>query len=235
MHAVLGGKNPHLQSLLVGGMATPVDPDSQAALNMGTIAGLKKFVASARDFVTRVYIPDLLAIASFYKEWAAHGRSVGNYLVFGEYPEDDTPRPKLFLPQGIIRGRDISKVEPFDQTKVAEYITHSWYQYQRGDEAPLHPFQGETQPNFTGPNPPFERLDTDKKYSWLKSPRYGDEPMEVGPLARMLVAYVSGHARVKELVGAVLTGLKVGPEALFSTLGRVAARGIETQVLAEKM
>jgi Ni,Fe-hydrogenase I large subunit len=227
MHAVLGGKNPHLQSFLVGGMATPVDPDSQAALNTGTIAGLKNFVASARDFVTRVYIPDLMAVASFYKDWAGHGRGVGNYLVFGEYPEDDTARPKLFLPQGIIRGRDISKVEAFDQTKVAEYITHSWYQYQRGDEAALHPFQGETSPNFTGPNPPYERLDTDRKYSWLKSPRYGDEPMEVGPLARMLVAYVSGHARVKELVGAVLARLKVGPEALFSTLGRVAARGIE--------
>jgi Ni,Fe-hydrogenase I large subunit len=235
MHAVLGGKNPHLQSFLVGGMATPVDPDSQAALNMGTIAGLKKFVASARDFVTRVYIPDLLAVASFYKDWAGHGRGVGNYMVFGEYPEDDTARPKLFLPQGIIRSRDISKIEPFDQTKIAEYITHSWYQYERGDETSLHPFQGETRPNFTGPNPPFERLDTDKKYSWLKSPRYSDEPMEVGPLARMLVAYVAGHARVKELVGTVLARLKVGPEALFSTLGRVAARGIETEVLAEKM
>jgi Ni,Fe-hydrogenase I large subunit len=235
MHAVLGGKNPHLQSFLVGGMATPVDPDKQAALNTGTIAGLKKFVASARDFVTRVYVPDLLAVASFYKDWAGHGKGVGNYLVFGEYPEDDTARPALFLPQGIIRGRDISRTEPFDQTKVAEYITHSWYRYDRGDEASLHPFQGETSPNFTGPNPPFERLDTDKKYSWLKSPRYADEPMEVGPLARMLVAYVSGHARVKQLVGAVLAKLNVGPEALFSTLGRVAARGIETQVLAEKM
>jgi Ni,Fe-hydrogenase I large subunit len=235
MHAVLGGKNPHLQSFLVGGMSTPVDPDSQAALNMGTIAGLKKFVASARDFVTRVYIPDLLAVASFYTDWAGHGKGVGNYLVFGEYPEDDTARPRLFLPQGIIRNRDISKVDAFDQARVAEYITHSWYQYQGGDQAALHPFQGETSPNFTGPNPPFERLDTDKKYSWLKSPRYGDEPMEVGPLARMLVAYASGHPRVKELVGAVLSKLKVGPEVLFSTLGRVAARGIETQVLAEKM
>jgi Ni,Fe-hydrogenase I large subunit len=235
MHAVLGGKNPHLQSFLVGGMATPVDPNSQAALNTGTIAGLKQFVASARDFVTRVYIPDLLAVASFYKDWAGHGKGVGNYLVFGEYPEDDTPQSRLFLPQGIIRNRDISKVEAFDQAKVAEYITHSWYQYQGGDQAALHPFQGETSPNFTGPNPPFERLDTDKKYSWLKSPRYGDEPMEVGPLARMLVAYASGHPRVKELVGAVLAKLKVGPEVLFSTLGRVAARGIETQVLAEKM
>jgi len=235
MHAVLGGKNPHLQSFLVGGMSTPVDPNSQAALNTGTIAGLKKFVASARDFVTRVYIPDLLAVASFYKDWAGHGKGVGNYLVFGEYPEDDTRQSRLFLPQGIIRNRDIFKVEPFDQSKVAEYITHSWYQYQGGDQAALHPFQGETSPNFTGPNPPFERLDTDKKYSWLKSPRYADEPMEVGPLARMLVAYASGHPRVKELVGAVLAKLQVGPEVLFSTLGRVAARGIETQVLAEKI
>jgi [NiFe] hydrogenase large subunit/hydrogenase large subunit len=237
MHAVLGGKNPHLQSFLVGGMATPVDPNSQAALNTHTIAGLKQFVANARDFVTRVYLPDLLAVASFYKDWAGHGRGVGNYLAYGEYPDDDTARPALFLPTGIIRARDLSKVAPFDQGKVSEYVAHSWYEYQGGDDVALHPYQGETKPNYTGPKPPFELLgtETNKKYSWLKSPRYEDEPMEVGPLARMLVAYVSGHARVRELVDGALKQLKVGPEALFSTLGRVAARGIETQVLAEKM
>jgi Ni,Fe-hydrogenase I large subunit len=237
MHAVLGGKNPHLQSFLVGGMATPVDPNSQAALNTHTIAGLKQFVANARDFVTRVYLPDLLAIASFYKDWAGHGRGVGNYLAYGEYPDDDTARPALFLPTGIIRARDLSKVASFDQGKVSEYVAHSWYEYQGGDDVALHPYQGETKPNYTGPKPPFELLgtETNKKYSWLKSPRYEDEPMEVGPLARMLVAYVSGHARVRELVDGALKQLKVGPEALFSTLGRVAARGIETQVLAEKM
>ena len=237
MHAVLGGKNPHLQSFLVGGMATPVDPNSQAALNTHTIAGLKQFVANARDFVTRVYIPDLLAIASSYKDWAGHGRGVGNYLAYGEYPDDDTARPALFIPTGIIRARDLSKVAPFDQSKVSEYVAHSWYEYQGGDDVALHPYQGETKPNYTGPTPPYELLgtETNKKYSWLKSPRYEDEPMEVGPLARMLVAYVSGHARVRELVDGALKHLKVGPEALFSTLGRVAARGIETQVLAEKM
>ena len=235
MHAVLGGKNPHLQSFLVGGMATPVDPNSQAALNAGTIAELKRLVAKARDFVVRVYLPDLLAIASFYKDWAGHGRGVGNYLVYGEYPESDGAKPSLFLPGGVIRGRDLSKIEPFDQAKVTEYVSHSWYDYQSGNDTALHPLQGETQPNYTGPAPPYERLDTDNKYSWLKSPRYDGEPMEVGPLARMLVAYVSGHARVKELVGGALKQLGVGPEALFSTLGRVAARGIETQVIAEKM
>ena len=237
MHAVLGGKNPHLQSFLVGGMATPVDPNSQAALNVGTIAGLKELVTKARDFVSRVYIPDLLAIASFYKDWAGHGRGIGNYLAYGDYPDDDTTAPPLFLPRGVIRGRDLSKVEPFDQAKVTEYVAHSWYQYQQGDAVALHPYQGETLPAYTGPQPPYERLFTepDSKYSWLKSPRYDDQPMEVGPLSRMLVAYGSGHARVKELVGTVLKALNVGPEALFSTLGRVAARGIETQVLAEKM
>lgn len=235
MHAVLGGKNPHLQSFLVGGMATPVDPNSQAAINADTIAALKQFVARARDFVTRVYLPDLLAVASFYKDWAGHGRGVGNYLVYGEYPEDDTATPSRFLPSGVIRGRDLSKIEPFDQSKVTEYVSHSWYDYQGGNDTALHPFQGETRPNYTGPQPPYDRLETDNKYSWLKSPRYDGEPMEVGPLARMLVAYVSGHARVKELVGGVLKQLGVGPEALFSTLGRVAARGIETQVLAEKL
>jgi [NiFe] hydrogenase large subunit/hydrogenase large subunit len=235
MHAVLGGKNPHLQSFLVGGMATPVDPDSQAAINTHTIAQLKSFIASAREFVSKVYLPDLLAIASFYKDWAGHGRGVGHYMSFGEYPLDGALDAPQFIPQGIIRGRDLSKIETFDQTKVAEYITHSWYSYEQGDSAPLHPLKGETSPNFTGPNPPFKQLDTDKKYSWLKSPRYADEPMEVGPLARMLVSYVAGVQPVKTAVDGALKQLGVGPEALFSTLGRVAARGIETQVLADKM
>ncbi len=235
MHAILGGKNPHLQSFLVGGMATPVDPNSQNALNADTIAALKGLIARARDFVVRVYLPDLLAVASFYTDWAGHGQGVGNYLVYGEYPDDDSVRPPLFLPGGVIRARDLSKVEAFDSAKITEYVSHSWYDYAEGDQTALSPSQGETAPHYTGPNPPYEHLDTDHKYSWLKSPRYDDLPMEVGPLSRMLVAYASGHARVKTLVDGALAKLGVGADALFSTLGRVAARGIETQVLAEKM
>ena len=235
VHATLGGKNPHLQSFLVGGIATPIDPDRQASINMGTIAGLREHIARARDFVTRVYIPDLLAVASFYKDWAGHGAGVGNYLVYGEYPEADGAGAKLFLPAGVIRHRDLTKVERLDPTKITEHVKHSWYEYAQGDDRPLHPSRGETTPKYTGPKPPYERLDTAAKYSWLKAPRYDGEPMEVGPLSRMLVAYGSGHQRVKELLGAALQKLSVGPEALFSTLGRVAARGIETQVLAEHM
>jgi [NiFe] hydrogenase large subunit/hydrogenase large subunit len=235
MHAMLGGKNPHLQSFLVGGMATPVDPDQQASINAGTIAEMQGLIAKALDFVKKVYIPDLLAVASFYKDWAAIGAGVGNYLVYGEYPEDDTGEPKLYLPSGVIRNKNITAVEDFDPEKVSEYVTHSWFNYEGGDDKSVHPSRGETRPNYTGPQPPYERLDTAGKYSWLKAPRYDDLPMEVGPLSRMLVAYGRGHPRVKELVGAVLGHLGVGAEALFSTLGRTAARGIETQVLAEKI
>jgi [NiFe] hydrogenase large subunit/hydrogenase large subunit len=235
MHAVLGGKNPHLQSFLVGGMATPIDPDQQASINAGTIAQLQGMIAKGRDFVTKVYIPDLLAVASFYKDWAGYGAGVGNYLVYGDYPEGEGANANLYLPSGVIRGRDLSKIERLDPSKITEHVKHSWYEYSGGDDQAIHPSQGETRPKYTGPAPPYERLDTEGKYSWLKSPRYDGLPMEVGPLSRMLVAYGSGHARVKELVGAVLQKLAVGPEALFSTLGRVAARGIETQVMVEKM
>jgi Ni,Fe-hydrogenase I large subunit len=235
IHAVLGGKNPHLQSFLVGGMATPLDPDKQAAINMGSIALLRGLIAEAREFVAKVYIPDLLAVASFYKDWAGHGAGVGNYLVYGEYPEDDTPQPRQFLPSGVSLQTDLSRAHPFDPQRITEHVKHSWYEYQAGDDQGLHPSQGETRPRYTGPQPPYERLHTDGKYSWLKSPRYDGQAMEVGPLSRMLVAYASGHPRVKELVGMALQKLGVGPEALFSTLGRVAARGIETLLLAERM
>jgi Ni,Fe-hydrogenase I large subunit len=232
MHAILGGKNPHLQSFLVGGMATPVDPDRQASINMGSVAQLKSLTAKARDFVSKVYLPDVLAVASFYKDWAAVGGGVGNYMVYGEYPETDDDKPPLFLPSGIIRNKNLGKVEPLDPAKITESVKHSWYE----DSAqPLHPREGETRPKYTGPKPPYERLETAAKYSWLKAPRYGGEPMEVGPLSRMLVAYGSGHKRVQELVGTVLKSLGVGPEALFSTLGRIAARCVETVVLTEKI
>jgi len=235
IHALLGGKNPHLQSFIVGGMATPVDPSKQASINMHTIEEMRAAIRDARTFVEQVYLPDLLAIASFYKDWAGYGAGIGNYLVYGEYPESDGDGAVKFLPSGVIRNRDLSKIEPLDPSKITEYVTHSWYEYSGGDAQSLHPSRGETNPKYTGPQPPYERLNTDQKYSWLKSPRYDGLPFEVGPLARMLVAYASGHPSVKKRVDGALAALGVGAPALFSTLGRVAARGIETAVLAEKM
>jgi len=237
IHALLGGKNPHLQTYLVGGMAIPVDPNSQSAINAHTIARLKTWAAQGLEFVSKVYIPDLLAVASFYKEWAGLGGGVGNYLAYGDFPQNTSGDPgALWLPRGVIFNKQIGVTpQTLDHREIREYVTHSWYRYDEGDATSKHPWDGQTQPNYTGPQPPYEFLETDGKYSWLKAPRYQDTPMEVGPLSRMLIAYAAGHQRVRELVHYVLDTLGVGPEALFSTLGRVAARGIETLVIAEQM
>ena len=236
-HALLGGKNPHPQTYLVGGMAIPVDPSSSKAINANTISQLKSMSAKALDFVSKVYIPDLLAVASYYKDWAALGAGPGNYLSYGDFPMNTSVSPSaLWLQQGAVFNKNIGAApQPLDHNQIGEYVTRSWYTYAGGDGTAKHPYQGETQPNYTGPQPPYEFLNTDGKYSWLKAPRYNDMPMEVGPLARMLVAYAAGHIRVRQEVNRVLTTLGVGPEALFSTLGRVAARGIETQVIAEQI
>lgn len=236
IQALLGAKNPHAQTYIVGGMSIPVDPNSQNAINAGSIAFISGLAEKAKEFVEKVYIPDLLAVASFYKEWAGYGEGVGNFLAYGEFPNDTVSNTEnLWLPRGIILNKDLSKVHKVEHEKITEYVTHSWYEYPDGNDRARHPWDGETNYKYTGPKPPYEYLDTDKKYSWLKSPRYDDKPMEVGPLARMLVAYASGHKRVKEVIDGVLAKLNVPATALFSTLGRVAARGVETLVTAEQI
>jgi [NiFe] hydrogenase large subunit/hydrogenase large subunit len=212
-------------------MAIPIDPDSQNALNDDKLMEIKRLLIKARDFVEKVYVPDLLAVASFYKDWAGIGAGVGNYLSYGEFPD---AAGKMWLPSGVIVGKDLSKVSQVDQHKVAEYVDHSWYEYADGPGRGLHPWDGETEAKYTGPNPPYQYLHTEAKYSWVKAPRYEDRPMEVGPLARLLVAYAAGHPQVKTTVDGVLTKLGVGPEALFSTLGRTAARGIECLLIAQQ-
>ncbi len=237
-HAILGSKNPHLQTYLVGGMSTPINPNSQAALNADSIAMLKSLFRRAKEFVDKVYLPDVLAVAPFYLDWAGIGGGVGNFLSYGDFDNADGSQ---WLPSGYILGKDLSKVYPLDHNEISEYVTHSWYEYKKGDIVSLHPWEGETEPNYTGPNPPYNFLNTDGKYTWMKAPRVLDHPMEVGPLARMLVAYASGHKRVKETVDFVLgelskaAGATLGAEVLFSTLGRTAARCIETVVTAEML
>jgi hydrogenase large subunit len=237
MHAILGGKNPHPQTYLVGGMAIPVDPNSEHAINPQRIAQLRSLASQALQFVEKVYVPDLLLVASYYPEWAGLGEGVGNYLAYGDFPGNSSGDPAaLWLPQGLVFDRDLGHPpQPLDQNQIGEYITHSWYSYSDGDGAAKHPSVGETEWDYTGPQPPFDFLNTEGKYSWLKAPRYSDTPMEVGPLARMVVAYAAGHGRVRQLVDHVLSSLGLGSEALFSTLGRVAARGTETLVIAERM
>lgn len=236
IHAILGSKNPHPQTFLVGGMALAIDPDSQSALNDDKLNEIRLLLRKAQTFVEQVYIPDLLAIASFYKDWAGYGGGVGNFMSYGEYPRDNSGKPeKLWMPPGIIVGKELSKIYPVDHNKITEYVDRSWYDYSVGEGKGLHPWEGESNHNYTGPKPPYQFLDTERKYSWVKAPRYQDMPMEVGPLARMLVAYASGQKEVRQAVDGVLAKLGVGPEALFSTLGRTAARGIESLLIARQL
>ena len=234
IHAVLGAKNPNLQTYLVGGMTTAMDPNEpKAPLNPERIDFMVQLAKSAKTFVDQVYVPDVLAIAGFYRDWFGRGEGLGNFLSYGDVPMGSAHDPSRFLiPRGIILNRDLSRVHPVDPGHVTEYVARSWYEYSNGDQTGRHPYEGETLPKYTGPQPPYQQLDTDHKYSWLKSPRYDDTPMEVGPLARVLVAYASGAPDVKKLVDGALKTLNAPASALFSTLGRVAARALETQIAA---
>jgi Ni,Fe-hydrogenase I large subunit len=237
VHAVLGGKNPHLQTYLVGGMSTAMDPNTpEAVINPERLDFLQEQFEKARGFVDQVYLPDVLAVAGFYPDWTRLGEGVGNFMSYGDLPMGSINDPaRYFLPQGIIMKRDLARVYPFSPDQVSEYVTRSWYSYQGGDATGKPGFEGETNPDYTGPEPPYEFLNAEGKYSWLKAPRYGDKVMEVGPLSRVLVAYASGRQDVRSLVDSTLDRLKLAPEALFSTLGRIAARALETKLVADQM
>jgi Ni,Fe-hydrogenase I large subunit len=235
LHTIFGGKNPH-PNFLVGGMACAINLDDTATINAERLTDIQAMITRARAFVEQVYWPDLVAVAGFYKDWAAIGGGTGNYLACGEFPDGDVrDLDSMYFPRGIVLGKNLSKVHPYDHNQVKEFIKSSWYEYSGGDDAGLHPWQGETKAKYTGPETPWTYLQGLPKYSWMKSPRYDGKPMEVGPLARMLVAYGAGHKDVQAIVKELMDRLNVGPAALFSTLGRVAARGAETVLLARRL
>lgn len=236
VHAVFGGKNPH-PNFLVGGMPCSIDLNEANAINAERLALVKQKLQEGKDFIDQVYIPDLLMIAEVYKdEWSKIGGGVSNYLSYGDFPLHGYAGIEDYLsPRGIVLDRDLSKVHPVDANsseEIKEYIYHSWYKYTEGDKAGLHPYDGETNLEYTGPKPPYKHLDVEDKYSWIKTPRWKGQPMEVGPLARLIVAYAAGKEPQKTAVDNVLRQLNLPAEALFSTLGRTAARGIETQLVA---
>jgi hydrogenase large subunit len=230
IHAVFGGKNPH-PNYLVGGVPCSIDANEVAAINTERLNLVSQLISQADEFVNNVYIPDLLAVASFYKDWTKYGGGLSNYLSYGDFPTKGYGHPEAFkYARGAVLNRDLSRVYPVnakDQQEIKEYIAHSWYSYEGGNEQGLHPWAGETEIKYAGPKPPFETLEGYEKYSFLKTPRWKENPMEVGPLSRLIVSYAAGHSDVKEVVGATLGKLDAPVDALFSTLGRTAARGID--------
>ena len=235
VHTIFGGKNPH-PNYLVGGVPCSVNIDDANALNAERLAYVGTLFEEGREFIEQVYIPDLLAVASFYKDWGAVGGGLPNYMAYGDLPTNGyADVAKFKFPRGVILDRDLTKIHEIDgknPQEVQEFISHSWYDYSNGDKAGKHPWDGETKFNYTGPKPPYEQLNVEGKYSWLKTPRWKGHAMEVGPLARLLVAYGSGRKEVQDIVNGTLKKLDVPVSALFSTLGRTAARGLETQLIA---
>jgi len=219
--AVFGGKNPHTQFTIVGG-CTNYD-----AMTPDRIAEFTALWKETKKFVDEVYIPDLLAVAGFYKDWGGIGGTT-NFMSFGEFPTNvqDTAKymESCYFPAGVMMNRDLKKIDKVDLKAITEHVKYSWY---KGDQ-PHHPYEGVTDPQYT-------KLDDKERYSWMKAPRYNGKAMEVGPLARVLIAYAKGHKETKGLVDTVLKKLSIPATALFSTLGRTAARGIETAIIAEKM
>jgi hydrogenase large subunit len=245
LHAIFGGKNPH-PNFVVGGVPSAISirtgggsGQDATAVNMLGLQTVQTAIKQMREFVDQVYIPDVLAIASFYKDWGGRGEGLGNFLSFGDLPSKsfwDTD--SYLIPRGVILNRDLSTIHPIDldaDNEIQEFISHSWYKYSQGDGQGLHPFKGETELNYTGPKPPYEHLDIEQKYSWLKSPRWQGKAMEVGPLARVLMMVAKGDKKAKELVDYTLKTLDVPVDALFSTLGRTAARALESKIIADEM
>jgi len=238
LHAIFGGKNPH-PNFVVGGVPCPIDLNSDSAINSQRLSQVQDIIHKMRDFVDQVYLPDTLAVAGFYKDWGGRGEGLGNFLTYGDFPEKGMDDPSTYLiPSGVILNRDLTTVHDVDMhaaDHIQEYVAHSWYDYSNGKDQGLHPYDGETELNYTGPKPPYDHLDVEQSYSWLKAPRWKGHAMEVGPLARVLMLYARGHEETRDLVNMTLKKLDIPVSALFSTLGRTAARTLETKVIADNM
>ena len=238
LHTIFGGKNPH-PNFVVGGVPCAIDLNSDSAINAKRLAQVQDIIQKMRTFVDQVYVPDTLAIAGFYKDWFKQGEGLGNFMTYGDFPEKSLYEPEsCLIPRGVILNRDLSRIYPVDlnaNDQIQEFVAHSWYSYSAGQTQGLHPYQGETELNYTGPQPPYTQLDVDKAYSWLKSPRWQGKAVEVGPLARMLMLYAGNYPQAKELVDSSLKTLDLPIDALYSTMGRTAARTLETKIIADKM
>jgi hydrogenase large subunit len=232
--AILGGKTPNIQNLAVGGVANPINLDNMSAINMSTLFQIKNLLDEMHDFIKHVYLTDVCAVGALYPEWLGHGAGVTNYLAVPDLPLD-AAGTKFDLPGGTIMNGDLASFKPISNFQdkyfadnVAEGIAHSWY---AGDWE-RHPYEEETVPEYTD-------FQDDGAYSWIKSPRFQGEVMQVGPLAQVLIGAVSGHEPTTrwlkfatDLAGTV-AGIPIKTEMLHSTLGRHLARAVRCAVICE--
>jgi hydrogenase large subunit len=232
--AILGGKTPHIQNLAVGGVANAINLDSEAVLNMERLLAIKAWLDKLDQFVKSVMLVDVPTVAAFYPEWLGYGSGITNYLAVPEMPQDSTGTEYL-LPGGYLLGGDVNSFKPIKTQSdpylvqgVKESSKHAWYQ---GD-APLHPWEGQTEPNYTD-------FQDDGRYSWVKAPTFHGRRFQVGPLPHVMCMVAAGHEPTKRYLDQALkTALAVGQRevplsALHSTLGRIAARAVRCAVVLD--
>ena len=238
--SILGSKSPHIQNVAVGGVANALSLDSQSVLTLERLMAIKEWIDSLDDFVKNVYLVDVAAIGAFYADWTKYGRGITEYLSVPDIPLDGKGT-EFALPGGYIENGKLESYKPiktfndkFFIDGVSEAVKHSWYDYKEGNDKSLHPYKGETKPNYTD-------FQDDGKYSWLKSPTFYGKPMQVGPLSRVLNMLAAGHEpTTKYATGALelvssLAGAKVGLDAMHSTIGRHAARAIGCAVQCDEL
>lgn len=236
---ILGSKTPHIQNLAVGGVANPINPESQSTLTLERLYAIKRLIDEVGDFVHNAMMTDTAAVGALYADWTQHGAGVTNYLSVPDLPLDEKGE-QFELPGGYIPNADLEAFQSITSYKdayfrdgVKEAVKHSWYDYSDGADS-LHPFDGETAPNYTD----FEE---DGKYSWIKAPTFHDERAQVGPLANVLAMFVAGHEPTRRHltklieVASTLAGSEIPLSALHSTIGRIAARTVRCAVLHESL
>lgn len=234
MMAIFGSKQPHPQNLTVGGITSVMDVLDPSRLG----EWLTKY-QYVKEFVDRAYYSDILMAAEVYKNEPSvmKGSGVPNFLCFEEIPVGNGEH---LYSSGIVKDYDISTLYDINEDLITEEATHSWYK----DNGPFHPYDGKTEPEYTGfkdgisigadlKDAKTKLLDTDGKYSWIKSPRYDGAPMEVGPLAAIVVGLAAKNPRITAIAEQFLKDSKLPIKALFSTLGRTAARALECKLSAD--
>ncbi len=251
LEALLGGKDPHPQTFLVGGMAVappwggpaasqtrqhPQVPDRNAPppLSQEGLDLLAGLIQGARMFVDQVFVPDTVMLANAYPEYATIGAGPGNYLCNGEFPQDQSAKPVMFFPAGRLMEGNLEGSQPVSHEDIGESVQHAWYTYPNGDDALTRPVDGLTDPMFTA-TLPLTQLDGDGKYTWSKAPRYNGLPMETGPLARVLVGAANGQTEIRLALARLLERTGLGPKGTTGVLGRMLARAVETDVLSREL
>lgn len=223
-NAIFTSKNPHSQTMRVGGV-TCYD-----ALRPEALERVRALFRETEYFVHRHYRGDVYLLTKRYPEVARYGGVSNFYDVPEFYPVSDNPQNQgePFFRGGIVWG---NKVEPSGQANVAEIsnsaitedVARSWYEPSK----PLAPYDGETKPSYTD-------YDLDKQYSWSKAPRYNGEAMETGPLARCMLGYARGESQTRRMVDDWLSECDIPRQSLNSTMGRIAARMMETRMLMKQ-